>query len=140
MHHAGSGAGEASHLPQGGVPADAGLLAERAPAEDGDQGHPQPPAGPRQEPAGVPGYPGLRELRGWRDGGVDLRPRSFNSIRLIRGLKVCQSLPAAAFPASMLDPPPYPSPALTLLTAPSFSGNLSNVYRSVKCLSEAGSA
>lgn len=34
-----------------------------------------------------------------------------NTIRLIRGLKVCQSLPAAAFPASMLDPPsPYPSP------------------------------
>lgn len=99
MHHAGSGAGEASHLPQGGVPADAGLLAERAPAEDGHQGHPQPPAGPRQEPAGVPGYPGLRERRGWRDGGVDLRPRSFNSIHLIRGLKVCQSLPAAAFPA-----------------------------------------
>lgn len=46
-------------MPQRGVPADAGLLAERAPAEDGHKGHPQPPAGPGQEPAGLPGYPGL---------------------------------------------------------------------------------
>ena len=54
MHHTGTGAGKAPHLPQGGVPTDAGLLAERAPAEDGDQGHPQPPADPGQEPACLP--------------------------------------------------------------------------------------
>lgn len=73
MHHAGKGAGKATHLSQGGVPADAGLLAERAPAEDGHQGHPQPPAGSGQEPAGVSGYSGLEvpsgmqgvEFRGW---------------------------------------------------------------------------
>lgn len=73
MHHAGTGTGKAAHLPQGGVPADAGLLAEGAPAEDGHQGHPQPPAGPGQEPAGLPGYPGLKgpgtnqgvEFSGW---------------------------------------------------------------------------
>lgn len=59
MHHTRTGAGEATHLPEGGVPADAGLLAEGAPAEDGHQGHPQPPAGPGQEPAGLPGHPGL---------------------------------------------------------------------------------
>lgn len=59
MHHAGPGAGEATHLPQGGVPADAGLLAEGAPAEDGHQGHPPPPAGAGQKPTHLPGYPGL---------------------------------------------------------------------------------
>lgn len=59
MHHAGTGAGKATHLPQGGVHADAGLLAERAPAADGHQGHPQPPAGPGQEPARLPGHPGI---------------------------------------------------------------------------------
>lgn len=64
MHHAGTGTGKATHLPKGGVPADAGLLAERAPAEDGHQGHPQPPAGPGQEPTGLPGYPGLEGPRG----------------------------------------------------------------------------
>lgn len=111
MHHAGSGAGEASHLPQGGVPADAGLLAERAPAEDGHQGHPQPPAGPRQEPAGVPGYPGLRELRGWRDGGVDLRPRSFKYHSSNQGFKSMSKSPSCCFSSFNARPPsPYPSP------------------------------
>lgn len=60
MHHAGAGAGAAPDLPQGGVPADARLLAEGAPAEDGHQGHPQPPAGAGQEPARLPGHPGLK--------------------------------------------------------------------------------
>lgn len=59
MHHTRTGTGEAAHLPQRGVPSDAGLLAERAPAEDGHQGHPQPPARSGQEPTGLPRYPGL---------------------------------------------------------------------------------
>lgn len=74
MHYAGTGTGKATYLPQGGVHADAGLLAERTPAEDGHQGHPQPPAVLGQEPAGLPGYPGLEgprtnqgvDFRGWR--------------------------------------------------------------------------
>ena len=63
MHHAGTRTGEAAHVPQRGLSADAGLLAEGAPAEDGHQGHPQPPAGPGQEPARLPGYPGLEGPR-----------------------------------------------------------------------------
>lgn len=63
MHHTGTGTGEATHLPEGGLLADAGLLAERAPAEDGHEGHPQPSAGPGQEPPGLPGYPGLEGPR-----------------------------------------------------------------------------
>lgn len=59
MHHAGPGAGEATHVSQGGAPADAGLLAERAPAEAGDQGHLQPPGGLGQKPPGLPGHPGV---------------------------------------------------------------------------------
>lgn len=71
MHHAGTGTGKATHLPQGGVPADAGLLAERAPAEDGHQGHPQPSAGPGQEPAGLPGYPGLKGAEKQPGSGIE---------------------------------------------------------------------
>lgn len=70
MHHAGPGAGEAAHLSQGGVPPDAGLLAERAPAEDGHQGHPQPPPGSGQEPAGLPGHPRLAAPRAAGEVGV----------------------------------------------------------------------
>ncbi len=69
MHHTRTRAGKATHLPQGGVPADAGLLAEGTPAEDGHQEHPQPPAGSSQEPAGVPGHPGLKGRR-TTEGGV----------------------------------------------------------------------
>lgn len=61
MHHTGTRTGAAAHLPQGGVPADAGLLAAGAAAEDGHQGDPQPPADPGQEPAGLLGHPGLKE-------------------------------------------------------------------------------
>lgn len=70
MHHAGTGTGEATHLPEGGLLADAGLLAERAPAEDGHEGHPQPSAGPGQEPPGLLGYPGLEGLRANQAGEV----------------------------------------------------------------------
>lgn len=70
MHHTGTGTGEASHLPEGGLLADAGLLAERAPAEDGHEGHPQPSAGPGQEPPGLPGYPGLEGPRAKQAGEV----------------------------------------------------------------------
>lgn len=73
MHHAGTGAGKAAHLPQGGLPTDAGLLAEGAPAEDGHQGHPQPPAGFGQEPTGLPGHPGLTGPAR-RAGSGDQRP------------------------------------------------------------------
>lgn len=66
MHHAGTGTGKAPYLPEGGVPADAGLLAEGTPAEDGDQGHPQPPAVAGQEPAGLPRYPGLKKSQDFR--------------------------------------------------------------------------
>lgn len=64
MHHAGTGAGKAAHVPQWGVCADAGLLAERTAAEDGHQGHPQLPAEAGPEPPGLPGHPGLRRPRG----------------------------------------------------------------------------
>lgn len=60
MHHAGLGAGKASHVSERGVRADAGLLAARAPAEDGHQRHPQQPADAGQEPPGLPGHPGLK--------------------------------------------------------------------------------
>lgn len=46
-------------MPQRGLPVDAGLLAERTSAEDGHQGHPQPPADPGQEPTSVSGHPGV---------------------------------------------------------------------------------
>lgn len=81
VHHAGPGAGETTHLSQGGPPPDAGLLAERAPAEARHQGHPQPPAGPGQEPPSLPGHPGIEgsssnqgvEITGWGEGARSLR-------------------------------------------------------------------
>lgn len=82
MHHAGTGAGAATDLPQGGVPADAGLLAEGAPAEDGHQGHPQPPGGAGQEPAHLPGHPGLKV--------AERQPRQHNSDS--KGWDLCWSL------------------------------------------------
>lgn len=66
MHHAGPGAGKATHLPEWGVRADAGLLAERTPAENGHQRHPQQPADAGQESSGLPGHPGLKLCSGFR--------------------------------------------------------------------------
>lgn len=151
MHHAGTGTGEAAHLPQRGVPSDAGLLAERAPAEDGHQGHPQPPAGSGQEPAGLPRYPGLvglrtnqgEEIRGWRVWGFDLRLKasSFNFILLIPFQPWClgdstnslqPNLSASVSPQPGLTPCPVYCPVV--------------LWKPVKCLpkclilSEVGSA
>lgn len=66
MHHAGPGAGKAAHVPEWGVRADAGLLAERTPAENGHQRHPQQPADDGQESSGLPGHPGLKLCSGFR--------------------------------------------------------------------------
>lgn len=144
MHHAGTGTGKATHLPQRGVPADAGLLAERTPAEDGHQGHPQPPAVPGQEPASLPGYPRLKGGENQSGSGlqrpreglrfIDSRPKtcSFDSVNLVTFEYVAT---VAARPASMLDGltvfSSLSSSLDTGFTAPSFPGNLSNVYQSV---------
>lgn len=64
MHHAGTGTGKAAHVPEWGVRADAGLLAERTPAEDGHQRHPQLPADAGQESPSLPGHPGLKRPTG----------------------------------------------------------------------------
>lgn len=66
MHHAGPGAGKATHVPEWGIRADAGLLAERTPAENGHQRHPQQPADAGQESSGLPGHPGLKLCSGFR--------------------------------------------------------------------------
>lgn len=136
MHHAGTRTGKATHLPQRGVPADAGLLAERTPAEDGHQGHPQPPAVTGQEPAGLPGYPRLKGgdnqsgsgLQRPREGLriIDARPKtcSFDSVNVVTMLpRLLLVQPRCSMDSqSSLD---------TGFTAPSFPGNLSNVYQSV---------
>lgn len=153
MHHTGTWTGAAAHLPQGGVPADAGLLAAGTAAEDGHQGDPQPPADPGQEPAGLLGHPGLKEaperrkreremLHLWS--GESLWTRFEIILQLVQLLLLLLSRPqcltdkqraACAPPPPLLLLPHLPAPLPHL---PSFCcpGNLSNVYQSVCCLSE----
>lgn len=61
MHHPGPCAAAASHLSQGGVQPDAGLLAEGALHEAEHQGDPLHAPEPGQGLARLPGHTGLRQ-------------------------------------------------------------------------------
>lgn len=62
MHHPGPSPAAASHVPAGGVRADAGMLAEGTTHEEEHQGHPHPPPELGQGIACLPGYPRLGAL------------------------------------------------------------------------------
>lgn len=59
MHHPGPSPAAASHVPAGGIRADAGMLAEGTTHEEEHQGHPHPPPELGQGIACLPGYPRL---------------------------------------------------------------------------------
>lgn len=63
MHHTGPGSAATSHLSEGGVRPDAGLLAERALHEAEHQGDLQHAPESGQSLSGVPGHPGLMHRR-----------------------------------------------------------------------------
>lgn len=110
MHHAGSGAGKAAHVPEWGVHADAGLLAERTPAENGHQRHPQQPADTGQESSGLPGHPGLKLCSGFRI-LISVNLSGENWIECLRGYQ-------SALPGPFISYRPSPPPEKTVYCGP----------------------